>query len=324
MFSSPNRPNVSSGARSWGDEMEKELVNFRKESQKTSLLAEFAKSSYNLVRSELRVTIFVWATLVSYLIASHLAPDYGTLGLLAVSSYFLVLGVYVLNDITDMSVDAINSPKRPLASGAASKSHAMALSVFSIIIALLLSALINVPTLAIYMFCLFLGLSYSVPRIHAKKTFLFKAIVPSSGAALISMAGGMAAQSLEPTIFFAAMAFALFALVTLLLGDISDIKGDIASGVRSFPVVIGPRNAILFAMAIPLLLAGLGVVLFRVADLNLVFVFLLIGLSAYCTITMRSLISNYDDPILCRKVKSRMRIVHFLIQLTFVLGILSL
>jgi len=285
---------------------------------------DFAKSTILLVRSEIRVTIFVWALTVSYLVASNLRPSYHTLGLLIPSGYFLVFGIYVLNDLVDLDVDKINSPNRPLAAGNVKKTNAEILIIVSIAIAFSLVLLINAATLGLFVLFLILGLSYSIPRVNVKKRFPLKAVVPAAGAGVISLAGGLAAQGLRPVIFFAAVAFALFALVTLLIGDIADLNGDAQSGVRSFPLVVGPKNSARFVMMIPILICGLGVFFFSILNLNVIFPLVLIGLSAYCCLTIRPLLANYDDPLVCRRIKSRMRIVHFLIQLTFILGLLAL
>lgn len=282
------------------------------------------RSAMLLAKSELRVLIFVWSLTVSYLVASQLEPDRLTLALLPFSGYFLVLGIYILSDITDIQDDRINSPARPLASGRVDKKDAETLAIASIIFSFVLAEFVGVATVVLFIVFLLLGLSYSVPRIDVKKRFPLKAVVPAAGAAVMSLAGGAAAQGLRPVIFLAAVSFSLFALVTLLLGDISDMKGDLATGVRSFPVVVGARNSVFFVMAIPIVMAAIGVLLFREVHLNLAFPILLIAASAYSFNSIRPLVSSYEDQRACRRVKGRMRLMHFVIQLIFILGILSL
>ncbi|HZW57089.1 MAG TPA: UbiA family prenyltransferase [Nitrososphaerales archaeon] len=268
--------------------------------------------------------IFVWALAVAYLVASKLEPNYETLALLVISGYFLVLGIYFLSDIADIEYDRINSPNRPLASGRVKTRHAEIIAVSLISASLLAVSMVNAATLSLFVVFLLLGLSYSIPRANVKRIFPLKAVVPSSGAAVITLAGGLAAQGLRPVVFFIAIAFALFALVTLLLGDIADLKGDSRTGVRSFPIVIGPKNSVLFVMTIPIIIGGLGVAFFQLAQLNIAFPILLICFCAYSSITMRPLLSRYEEPEVCRRVKSRMRIAHFLMQFIFLLGILAI
>jgi geranylgeranylglycerol-phosphate geranylgeranyltransferase len=297
---------------------------FKKSMEEPSTPARLIHSALALAKSELRVLIFVWSLTVSYLISSRLQPDRLTLLLLPSAGYLLVLGVYILSDIADIEDDRINSPKRPLVSGKVNKGDAQKIALVSIGSSFFISEFVSDATLILFAVFLLLGLSYSIPRVNVKKRFPLKAVVPAAGAAVMSLAGGAAAEGLKPVIFLAAVSFSLFALVTLLLGDISDVKGDLATGVRSFPVVIGARNSVLVVMAIPLVLSVLGVLLFRILQLNLAFPTLLIATSLYCCATMRPLIADYDDPLVCRRVKARMRIVHFVIQFIFILGILQL
>ena len=288
------------------------------------LVFGYFESAFIIARSELRVLIFVWALVVSYLLASKLEPNYSILTLLAPAGYLLTLGVYVLSDIADVEDDRINSPDRPLASGRVELRDAEIIAVTSISASLLIASAISTSTLEVFVVLVLLGLSYSVPRASVKRAFPLKAVVPSAGAAVITLAGAIAAQGLSPVIFFVAIAFSLFALVTLLLGDIADLKGDFRTGVRSFPIVLGPKNSVRFVMVIPIIIGGLGVVFFRLIELNIAFPVLLVCFCAYSSIAMSPLLSRYDDPVVCRKVKSRMRIAHFLMQLIFILGIISI
>ncbi len=294
-----------------------------KSSRRVSI-SNFAESFSRLVVSETRVLIFVWALFAAYLIASDLHPNFSTLALLLPSGYLLTLGIYVLNDLMDVEEDTINSPSRPLASGLVSRKDATHVFLLCIGSSLIMSYIVSLATFALFAISFFLGISYSLPRVQAKKRFPHKLIVAACGAAIASLTGGVAAENLNVTIFFAAIAFALFALVTLLLGDIADMRGDTALQVKSFPVVVGVKRTIVFVTAIPLSLSGLGVFLFRFTDLNAMFPLLLIALSCYSSITITGLISHDDDPGICRKVKSRMRIMHFVLQLAFIIGLIPL
>jgi geranylgeranylglycerol-phosphate geranylgeranyltransferase len=287
-------------------------------------LPRFVNSVFQIVKSEVRVLIFVWAITVSYLVASKLQPDHVTLVLLPFAGYFLALGIYVLSDAADIEDDRTNSPNRPLPSGRATKREAEILAITAIAASFVFAAFIGLATTILFLVFLLLGLSYSLPRVNVKRTFPLKLVVPVTGAGVFSLAGGAASQGLSAIIFFPSIAFALFGLVTLLIGDISDVRGDLATGVRSFPVVVGAENSVRLVISIPFVLSALGVIFFLTGQLNISFPVLLIATSAYCLITMRPMLSASDDPAVCRKVKSKMRIVHFVIQLIFIVGILTL
>jgi geranylgeranylglycerol-phosphate geranylgeranyltransferase len=167
-----------------------------------------------------------------------------------------------------------------------------------------------------------LGVAYSHPSIRAKRRFPLKVAVSVSGAVIVSLCGGIVAGNLDGAVYFSAIFFGLFAMVTLLLGDISDIRGDTAAGVKSLPVVIGVRNSILFVACIPLVIAFIGVAFFRMADLNPLFPIVIVIVTVYSSANIISLLGKYDDYEFVRRVKSRMRLVHFLIQFSLILGLL--
>jgi geranylgeranylglycerol-phosphate geranylgeranyltransferase len=261
---------------------------------------------------------------VSYLIATDLKPVYSTLALLGISGYFMTLGIYVMNALNDVEEDRINAKDRPLASGSISQGEGKAVLYFSLILAFALVALVGLATLAIYGVALFLGTAYSLPRIRAKKVFPYKMVVSVSGAGIWSLSGGIAARSFGPAVFFAAVAFALFALVALLIGDVADMVGDANGGIKSLPIVIGSRRSIWITMLVPVLVGILAIVLLPVLRLNLVFTVLAIGLTSYSSYTIGLLLKENEDSRACNKVKARLRIVIPAMQLAFLLGLLAL
>jgi geranylgeranylglycerol-phosphate geranylgeranyltransferase len=267
--------------------------------------------------------LFVWALTVAYLIASGLHPRFA-LVLLVPSGYLLCLGIYILNDIMDLGEDKINSESRPIAAGVVKKREAWGAVIVSVALALIGSFFVNLPTFGLFAIAFFLGLAYSWPRIHAKKRFPFKLIVAASGAAIASLTGGIAAENLNAIIFFAGVAFALFALVTLLLGDIADMRGDYALRVKSFPIIFGARRAVIVVATLPIILSVLGIAVYRYTNLNLIFPLLLVGVSCYSSFSIAGLWKNYNDPKICRNVKSKMRVMHLVIQLAFIIGLIPL
>lgn len=274
--------------------------------------------------SEWRVTLYTWALLVSYLIATDLKPVISTIVLLAISGYFLTLGIYVLNALTDIQEDRINSKDRPLPSGKVTEKEGMSILFFSFLLAFSLVLFLGLPTIALYCVALFLGLAYSFPRIRAKEHFPYKLVVGGTGAAVWSLTGGVTAQVLSPVIFFAAVAFALSCLVTILLGDIADLRGDAARGIRSLPSVIGPRKSVWVAMTIPAIIGTLVVALFHFLQLNIIFTIIIISLSCYSSFAIGSLLQEYDDTSACRRVKTKQRIIIPALQLAFLLGLIAI
>ncbi|MGI0091612.1 MAG: UbiA prenyltransferase family protein [Nitrososphaerales archaeon] len=282
------------------------------------------RSFLYLAVSEWRVTIYTWALLVSYLIATDLKPLISTFILLAVSNYFLTLSIYVLNDVTDIQEDSINTSNRPLPSGKVTRSEGIGVFIFSMIMAFSLVMFLGAPTIALYGVSLFLGLAYSFPRIRAKERFPDKLIVGAMGGAVWSLTGGVTAQVLNPLVFFAAIAFALSTMLAILLGDIADLRGDSASGVKSLPVIIGARRSVWVAMSIPAIIGALVLGLFRPLQLNIIFVIVVISLSCYSSYVIGTLLNKHGDSSTCRKVKIRWRLIIPFLQLAFLLALVAI
>lgn len=282
------------------------------------------KSFASLAKSEYRVTMFVWALVVAYLLAKDLKPNLIQLGELVVACYFVSFGVYVFNALSDVEEDRIDHPSRPLASSSVPISDAWGIFGVSVGISMVTSFYISIPCLILVLTAFLLGVAYSHPSIRAKRRLPLKVLVSAAGAVMVSVCGGLVAGNVDVPVYFSAVFFGLFAMVTLLLGDISDIQGDTAAGVRSLPVVIGARNSIYLIACIPLVIACIGVAFFRAADLNPLFPVLLVIVNAYSSLSIISLLGKYNDYEVVRRVKSRMRLVHFAIQLTLLLGLLAL
>jgi len=293
-------------------------------SHKRSLLAPI-RSFASLAKSEYRVTMFVWSLVIAYLLATNLKPNFLTLGELVVTWYFVTFGVYVFNALTDVEEDTIDHPSRPLVSTTVSISDAWKIFGVSTVISFA-TALFVGPTCLIFVIVSFLlGVAYSHPSIRAKRRFPLKVIVSVLGAVIVSICGGLVAGNLDAPVYFSAIFFGLFAMVTLLLGDISDIPGDMAAGVKSLPVIIGARNSILIVSFIPLIIASIGVAWFlSAANLNPLFPVLLVIATSYSTLNIISLLGKYDDYLFVRQVKSRMRVVHFILQFSLILSLLVL
>ena len=292
-------------------------------SQKQSPL-DHIKAFGILARSEYRVTMFVWALTTAYLLATDLKPNLAQLGELVLAWYFLCLGVYVFNALTDVEEDRIDHPRRPMPSGRVSISDGWLVFGTSIAIAFVAGFLISPICFIIILGTFVLGIAYSHPSIRAKQRFPPKMIVSVLGAVSVSLCGGIVAGNLDGAVYFSAIFFGLFAMVTLLLGDLSDIPGDTASGIRSLPVVIGARNSIFVISLIPLIIAFIGVAFFRMANLNPLFPVLIVIIAAYSSLNIISLLGKYDDYTFIRQVKSRMRVIHFIIQLSLIVGLLVL
>ncbi len=170
----------------------------------------------------------------------------------------------VLNQITDLAVDCVNKPDRPLVTGEASIPASWRLAAALYLLALVPVWWIVVPSTGTFWergaasvsrhqcFFLFLGgflatLVYSVPAFGRTKRFGIWANITIAlprgcwlkvaGWTLVASAGG-----LEPWVI--GLLFALFLVGASSTKDFSDVAGDRAGGCRTLPVLYGNRKAV--------------------------------------------------------------------------------
>ncbi|MDA4111012.1 MAG: UbiA family prenyltransferase [Thaumarchaeota archaeon] len=282
------------------------------------------RAFWTLMKSEYRVSVFVFSLITAYLLATNLKPNFVQLGELIVAWYFVTFGVYVFNSLTDVEEDRIDHPKRPIPSGRVSIKDGWIAFVTSIGVSFVVSFSISTICFILVLTSFVLGIAYSHPSIRAKRRFPLKILVSIPGAMVCSLCGGIVAQNLDGPVYFSAIFFGLFSLVTLLLGDISDVQGDTVAGVRSLPIVIGQRNSIFFVALLPMVIAFLGLAFFQAAHLNPLFPLIILAITTYSTLNIVTLLQKYDDHVFANKIKSRMRIIHFALQLSLILGLLVL
>ncbi len=219
---------------------------------------------------------------------------------------FLIAGMFLagplvcgnsqaINDWFDRHVDAINEPQRPIPSGRIAGRWGLYIAVGGTILSLIVGALINPWVFAATVLGLVLAWIYSAPPIRAKANgwwgpgvcaAAYEGLTWFTGAAV--MVGGLP----DGRILAVLALYATGAHGIMVLNDFKAVEGDSVSGVRSLPVLLGPRRAALvacFTMAIPqFLVAGL------LANWGLYFTAALVAMSvAMQFLLMQKLI---DDP----------------------------
>ncbi|MEM1581478.1 MAG: UbiA family prenyltransferase [Candidatus Bathyarchaeia archaeon] len=178
---------------------------------------------------------------------------------LAFSSTFLIaLSAYIYNDITDLEIDRLNKPNRPLVKGEASEKEAKFLAAFLGLISLIFSLLINLEYFIFMLILSTLMFLYSLPPIRLKNRFLIKNLTIAAGSFLTYIMGGAASNFISaPILLMGALGF-ISALGTSALVDIEDIKGDQTYSAKTLPVVWGPSLTVRFAIML-VILAGVGI-----------------------------------------------------------------
>lgn len=151
-----------------------------------------------------------------------------------------------INDYFDREIDSINQPGRPIPRGAVTPRGALIFSVVLFALAVVLSLLLPPLAIAIAAVNLLALVAY---------TELFKGL-PGVGNALVAYLVGstfLFGASAVGDIDSAIVLFVLAAVATLtreIIKDVEDIDGDRAEGLRTLPIAIGERRALLLALAL--------------------------------------------------------------------------
>jgi geranylgeranylglycerol-phosphate geranylgeranyltransferase len=212
------------------------------------------------------------------------------------STFAIVLCVYIYNDISDMEVDRINKLDRPLTKGVLSRPQAIRLVTLLGISGLALAFAID---LGFFLFALaytLLFFIYSFPPIRLKRLFFINKLTVSTGVALTYFMGGTLAGSIPVPVFLLA-AYGFVAGITMSMTiDIRDIEGDKAGGIKNPAIVWSPIVTIRLSMAIIGLLAMAVIIVFYQLNLNLAFIILTTGGFAAWIYTLYPLMKRWTDP----------------------------
>ena len=310
----------------------------------SDFLAQCLRTFLYYVKARSNVYIFAFATLISFMLGSHLhIPDYSIAIRVTVSSYLMALATYIYNDIVDCEVDKINKTNRPSVSGKATRRELFMIVLVLNGTALLLTFSSGLYELLISLVFIALGFAYSHPRSNLKDKFPLKTLVTAAGAALLSLLGGTAALTTIMTktysdanflfsyclpVGYAALFFFAFFFILGPLGDICDLKGDRAVGRRTFPIVLGIRSTIGFMLSIPLtiilmtgLLAYCSYHSNSTSSINPSGVYLIVStcISTLVFIIRISKKVSANDILAIKHIRPKMRLLHLILQISLLL-----
>lgn len=145
----------------------------------------------------------------------------------------------IINDISDIEIDKINRPMRPLPSGKITIKEAYVLISTLIFISLFLAFLISFPVFIIVIVSHLLLFLYSK---YLKRIPLLGNITVAFLTGLVFIFGGVVVENPNTAIIPAVFAF-LINLIREVVKDMQDIEGDINSGVKSIPIQLGFKKS---------------------------------------------------------------------------------
>ena len=161
------------------------------------------------------------------------------------------------NDWCDRHVDAINQPERPIPSGRMPEKWGLWIALIMTAISLIIGFYLGTWGFLATIIAVMAAWAYSMEPLRLKKSGLwgpglvglcYEGLPWFTGAAVIS------ASMPSPKIIIIAMLYAIGAHGIMTLNDFKALEGDRKTGIRSLPVVLGPRLAALIAcitMTIP-------------------------------------------------------------------------
>lgn len=150
----------------------------------------------------------------------------------------------VINDYFDRDVDALNEPNRLIPSGRVSTQQI----VVTVGLLLLMGLALGIYLGQAVSFCVAIGLVlaviYSAPPARAKRNgWIGNALVAVAYEGLAWLAGHLAFAPLTYSAVLIAALYSFGAHGIMSINDYKSIAGDMASGIRSIPVQLGPKRA---------------------------------------------------------------------------------
>jgi geranylgeranylglycerol-phosphate geranylgeranyltransferase len=190
------------------------------------------------------------ANVLSFVLGALLAtgsiPPFSVSFLCAFVAVFCsLLGVNLLNQITDIEIDRINKPHRPLPSGKISKKAAIIITAILYAIAGVAAAVVSVPAFALTAVYLIMGLLYSLPPARLKERFILSNISIAICYNFVNFLMGW--------VVFKPLGAAPLPLLALLFAydviainakDYFDVEGDRLHNARTLPVLLGTKKAL--------------------------------------------------------------------------------
>jgi chlorophyll synthase len=156
----------------------------------------------------------------------------------------------VVNDYFDREVDRINEPNRPTAANLLSVRTIVIVAVLLAAAALGIAFALGTTVGYLALAGMLLALMYSVPpfRLKARNGWLANAACALSYEGFAWMAGAAAFGKVSLGTVILAVIFSLGAHGLMTLNDFKSVEGDRALGLRSIPVMLGEKRALLQAV----------------------------------------------------------------------------
>lgn len=200
------------------------------------------------------------------------------------------------NQVSDLGVDRINRPERPIPSGRISVKVALVFAFSIYAVGLVIAYMISFSFFVVTAICLIITTLYSTPPTYLKKRFLLSTLTIALCQSWLFLLAGWVifpfANPWEPTIGF--IGLVLFILLVGACGtkDFTEVEGDDRFGMKTLPILYGNDTAAKITglfFVLPFVLIPIGVFTGMLVD-RAIFLFILFAYGLYINLNMNNLV----------------------------------
>ncbi len=252
---------------------------------------------------------FTFPSVIGFLISSTGPLSISQLIKLVISVTSVAYSIYFNNDLWDLEDDiryiSLGKPsaaRRPLAQGLISKKEMKIFVILFAILGLGSALLINIHAFLAQLGFLALGFAYSIEPIKLKRRFIIKNLTLASGAALSILTGGFASGGITgKLLFFVIVSFIMyFGLGPL--NDLRDLKWDKKVGIKSFPVILGPKMTVRLMLGVLFGVMGGFILGYYQFGFNIAFPILGLIILTGWSYSIYPLFYKYEDELFLKKI----------------------
>ena len=200
------------------------------------------------------------------------------------------------NQVSDLKIDRINRPNRPIPSGKISIKEALGFTFTVYGIGLVIAYIISFSFFVVTAICLIITTLYSTPPIYLKKRFLLSTTTIALCQSWLFLLAGWViypfANPWEPTFWF--IGSVLFILLVGACGtkDFTEVPGDGKYGMKTLPFLYGNEKAAKITgpfFVLPFVLIPIGVYM-EILVHRSIFLLILAAYGIYINLNMKNLI----------------------------------
>jgi geranylgeranylglycerol-phosphate geranylgeranyltransferase len=254
---------------------------------------------------------------------------------LPLGSFMIIVGMYVLNDLIDSDLDRTNGKGRPIPTGIVTKGQACIFVFLTNIFGVSLCFIGNDITGAIISLGLVaIGIMYSAPKLCLKDRFVVKTLAIAVAMMLCVILGSSSSwattnvetrtsyDQLLLTIYIALM-LGCMVFITSPFNDVADMKGDLAAGRKTIPIVIGAENTVRLGIFIAASMIAASWLMFSLTPTGWIMPLLVSAVSALTMVIMYKTLRRLGDHDYARKQHKKSMPLHLMVQLALVVGALA-